>query len=600
MMQLSWIVAIPVLLLLLWLAWRRPNRRHLVWRVFASALAGLSLVLLVFPPVRQQAISPATAVLLTEGYDSDSLKALLQKLEAEPQVYTYKTSSADGIAPVNSLAELQQLQPGLQTVHLLGYGLAQEELQQLHQLQVHPHLSAVPAGLQTLNWPHRIRLGEALEVTGKYTHEGTAATKLYLMAGGKAQDSTALEADSTYNFRLRYTPKYTGNFAYALLAGAPEQKDTLGQLPVQVLPPQELRVLLLASAPSFEFKFLKNHLAELQHKVALRTTISKNISQSEWLNMPKTDLSRITEKVLRQFDAVVTEPEALQALSSSERNALQRAVTETGLGVLTIAAAPVTGKNTSFFTGFQVKRVAGQEARNVRASWAGNAAPIASVAPYTLLNTNTVSSLVAEQGSNLLAGAKKAGWGKVAFSLVPQTFPWQLEGKQEVYASYWANLLTQVARQEVQEKFWQLKEPQVPQPNQPVVLYFTDYTLAGGAVPPAATIISLTDTAGIKLPLAQQVHQPEQFSGTFWPRRNGWHQVQLPKGEPYLFYVQDTTDFRFEGIADKISATKAFAAKQRIAPSETPVAYKEEPVPVVWFFLLFVFSSAYLWLEEKL
>ncbi|MDX5436392.1 MAG: hypothetical protein LPK03_04320, partial [Pontibacter sp.] len=436
--------------------------------------------------------------------------------------------------------------------------------------------------------------------TGKYTHEGTGTAKLYLMAGGKAQDSTTLETDSTYNFRLRYTPKHTGNFAYALVAGATEQKDTLGQLPVQVLPPQELGILLLTSAPSFEFKFLKNHLAELQHKVALRTTISKNISRSEWLNMPQTDLSRITEKLLRQFDAVVTEPEALQALSLSERNALQRVVTETGLGVLTIAAAPVTGKSTSFFTGFQTKRVTGQEVRSTRASWADNAAPIASAAPYALVRTNALSTLVAEQESNLLAGARQAGWGKVAFSLVPQTFPWQLEGKQEVYASYWANLLTQVAREEVQEKFWQLKEPQVPQPGKPVILHYTDYTLADGAVPPVATVVSLTDTAGIKLPLAQQVHQPERFSGTFWPRRSGWHQVQLQGGEPYLFYVQDTSDFRFEGIAGKLAATQAFAAKQRITPSETPVAYREEPVPVVWFFLLFVLSSAYLWLEEKL
>ncbi|WP_276498554.1 hypothetical protein [Pontibacter litorisediminis] len=592
MMQLTWLIAIPVVLLLLWLAWRRTNRQRLPWRLLASAVAGVSLVLLVFPPVTQQAISPGTAILLTKGFETDSLDAMLQRLEAKPTVYTYKTTSDKGEA-IHSLLELQQRQPGLQTVHLLGYGLEEEELEQLKHLQLLPHLTRAPAGVQAVSWPASIKLGEAVEVAGKY-ESAAASIKLYLHAAGKAQDSVELAADSTHTFRLRYTPKVPGRYTYTLLANT----DTLGQVPVQVEPPQELGVLLLASSPNFEFKFLKNHLAELQHRVALRTTISKDLSQSEWLNMPRTDLRRITPKLLQRFDVVITEPEALQNISAAERDALQKAVTENGLGVLTIATAPATHRNTAFFTNFRSSRVSQQSTRSARASWAGATEVTLTAAPYALADAAALTALVEEQGNSLLAGAKTAGWGKVAMSLVPQTFPWQLEGKPEIYASYWASLLSAVAREQVQERFWQVVQPQMPQPGKPVILTFTDYA-SEGAVPTAA-VTSTADTTSINLPLAQHTHQPEKYSGTFWPHSSGWHKVESPNAKPYFFFVQDTVDWAFESIATRRAATQAFAAQQHISPAEASVAYKEEPLPLLWFFVLFVLSSAFLWLEEKL
>lgn len=450
---IPWLLAAFVVLLLLWLAWRRPNRQRLVCRLLASAVAGLSLVLLVFPPTTNQPISPGTAILLTEGYDADTLRLLLQESTAEPLLYSYHTT-ADKATAVPDLYTLQQQQPGLIKVHLLGYGLHQQELQVLEGMQVQPHLSAAPAGIAAVHWPERISLGESVEVTGTYINPAKADIWLYLQATGQAQDSVEVAAGDTAAFKLRYTPKQTGQAIYTLSQKSAAGTDTLGRVPVLVKPVKELGVLLLASSPLFEFRFLKNHLAGLQHRVALRTTISKDIiSQSEWLNMPRTNLDRLTPKLLQQFDLVITEPQALQNLSAGERASLQRAVTEDGLGVLTITNAPATHHSTAFFTSFQTKRIAQQDSRSTRASWDHNVTATATAAPFTLVNSTAVSGLVAEEDDQFLAGAKQEGWGKVALSLVPQTFPWQLEGKEEIYASYWANLLTAVAKQEVQESF---------------------------------------------------------------------------------------------------------------------------------------------------
>lgn len=599
MPYLPWLLAILLTLLLLWLAWRRPERQRLVWRLLASAVAGISLALLLFPPTYMRAVNPSSAILLTDGFDADTLAALLRQTEPNPQVYTFKTTADNGM-PVTDLYTLQQAHPALQTLHILGSGLDKSVLQALKNIALVPHLSAAPAGVQAVHWPEIKKLGETIEIAGKYKNQTKATTWLYLQAAGQLQDSIEVKTDSTYTFKLRYTPKQTGRFAYIILAKTETQTDTLGQVPVQVAPVKELGILLLAASPSFEFKFLKNHLGQLQHRVALHTTISKDISQSEWLSMPQVNLNKITPKLLQQFDVVVTEPQALQGLSTTEKTALEKAVTADGLGILTIATAPASNRSTAFFTGFQTKRLSQQDARNTHASWAGNATATAVAAPYTLVNTTAVTGLVKEQGSNLLAGAKQAGWGKVAMSFVPQTFPWQLEGKDQVYASYWANLLSAIAKEEVLEKFWQLTSPQAPQPDKPVILFFTDYTSEDGATTLAATITSLADTSSINLALAQNPVQPEQFSGTFWPRRSGWYQVQTADAPPYFFFVQNASSWPFQSIKQRQQATQAYVAKQSINPAKAAVTYKEEQVPLIWFFILFVLSSGFLWLEEKL
>lgn len=591
----TWLLAIPIILVLLWLAWRRPNRQRLGWRLVASMVAGISLVLLVFPPVTQQAINPSAAILLTEGYNPDTLKALQQQ-KAKLQVYTYQAASnVDGI-PLNTLLQLRQYQPGLQTLHVLGYGLPAQELEQLEGLSLQTHLTELPAGLQAVDWTQRIKIGQAVQVKGKYTAGASKAT-LYLQAAGQLQDSVTLPPDSSRTFRLRYTPNVKGLTVYTLLQKTGTQTDTLGQLPAHIEEQQPLGVLLLAAMPNFEFKFLKNHLGELQHRVAFRASVSKNLSQSEWLNMPKTDLSRITPRLLQQFDVVITDLEALQNLSASERAALQQAVSADGLGVLSIAAAPATNRSTAFFTSFDTRRVSRQESRSARASWAGTAAATTTAAPYTLVNAPAVTALISETGNSMLAGARKAGWGKVAISLVPQTFPWQLEGKEEIYASYWATLLTAVAKEQVQEQFWQVAQPQFPKPNQSVQLTFTDYT-SGGKVA-SVTAMHLADSVSINLPLAQHMHQPEKSTATYWPRHGGWHQVQATGATSYFFFVQDSTGFTFESIAARRAATQAFVASRNMLPADAALAYHKEPMPLWWFFALFVLCSGFLWLEEK-
>lgn len=599
MMYLPWMIAIPVVLLLLWLAWRRPNRRRLAWRLLASTLAGISLVLLLFPPSYQRALDPGAAILLTEGYQADSLEALLKKLEPQPQVYTYQTT-ARRAEPITDLYTFRQEHPQVQTVHVLGHGLEEAQLQALDDIHLIPHLAAPPAGIGSLTWPETVTLGETVTVAGQYNQSTAEATRLYLQAAGKAQDSVEIKESGSHAFQLRFTPKQEGRQVYTLAVRTAGRMDTIGSVPVQVQSPRKLGVLLVSSFPIFEFKFLKNHLGQLQHKVALRSTVSKGLYQSEWLNMPQTDLGRITPKLLQQFDVVITEPQALQELSSTERNTLQRAVTEDGLGILTIAGEQPANRSTAFFTNFQSRRLSQQDSRTARASWTDGTTAAIPALPYTLVSSEAVTGLIEEQGKNLLAAGRSAGWGTVAMSVVPQTFSWQLEGKESTYASYWAHLLSSVAKREPKDKFWQLKSPQFPQPLQPVMLSLTDYTLRASAALPVATVRAIADTTRTGIALQQHMHQPEVYEGTFWPRRTGWHVVESLGMAPFYFLVQDSSAWPQQAILAKREATLQFASQQQGIEMAQATAYAAEQVPVIWFFLLFVLSSGFLWLEEKL
>ncbi len=597
---LPWLSAVVLALLLAWLAWRRPNRQRLFWRVAASVVAGIALSLMLFPPTVQRAIDPGTAILLSEGYNRDTLEALLERSAAAPILVSYKTA-ASAAEQISDLYTFRQQHPAVQTVHLLGYGLDEQELQVLAGVRLILHLTSQQESIMALQWPERIKLGDAVTVSGQFRNAASEESQLYLQAAGQAQDSVGLASDSTSAFRLRFVPKQAGRYTYRIVSSKAGQPDTLGSIPVQVAQPDKLRVLFLASAPMPEFKFLKTNLAQMQHQVALRTTVSRGVYQSEWLNMPQTSLDRLTPALLAQFDVLVTEPQLLQTISSAERASLQRAVSETGLGVLTIVGAQPANRSTAFFTSFGTRRVGQQEARAARAVWGEGSAAEVTALPLIFVKDDAVTGIVAEQ-EQLLAARKRAGWGSVAVTAIPQTFMWLLEGKQATYSSYWANMLSAIAKKEAPDKFWKMTSPKVPKLNQPLVLTYTDYSYEALAEVPEATIVSLADTTATGIALSQNPLQPEQFTGTFWPIKTGWHRVQASDATAASLeiYVQDTTAWTFAAIQGRRQATQAFVSRQTGVPSNTPAVYTEEQFPLFWFFALFVLSSGFLWLEEKL
>jgi hypothetical protein len=96
--------------------------------------------------------------------------------------------------------------------------------------------------------------------------------------------------------------------------------------------------------------------------------------------------------------------------------------------------------------------------------------------------------------------------------------------------------------------------------------------------------------------------EPKRWHGTFWPRGSGWHAVAARAGEVSWFYVSAPAQWQTWQQAQKSATTRKHAALS-VSVAHQPVASfpsTVEPIPLIWFFLAFLFGACYLWVERKL
>ncbi|MFC7668376.1 hypothetical protein ACFQT0_14055 [Hymenobacter humi] len=329
------------------LAWQRARQRarqRQRWaRVVAGAVAAAALWFTAFPPMRELPAARAEAILLTDGFQPDTLRQLLRGLGAGTPVWYYGRAAAPARArPLASLLTLAEQRPALRRLHLVGQGLPAAELSALGALPMQLHAAPALAGFRTALWNQKTLLGQLLSVEGTVAApKGSKAAWVYLRAAGAARDSVQLPAGSGA-FRLRYQPKTAGLALYELQLRRAGQPVISEPVPVEVTAPQLPAVLLLTATPSFEFRFLKNYLGEAHYPVALRTTVSRGLVQTDFLNQPALALSRLTPALLTHYSVIIADAPTLAALSGAETQALQAAVDAGRLGLIVLAnSAPL-------------------------------------------------------------------------------------------------------------------------------------------------------------------------------------------------------------------------------------------------------------------
>jgi hypothetical protein len=436
---------LPTLLLLLaalalWLvvaAWRRPDRRRLALRLLASLLAPLALYYTARPPLRAVPAARAEAIVLTPSYQPDTLRQLLRRLGAGTPVWAYGTAPPARAKTLGSLLKLAEQRPALHRVHLLGEGLPAAELPALGQLAVVPHAAPTFTGIQAANWPQQLTLGQRIEVEG--TLAGAGPTWVSLQAEGTGRDSVCLPA-GTGHFRLSYQPKVAGLALYALrLRG--EGRPTLTEpLPLQIAPATLPPVLLLAAVPGFEFKFLKNSLAAAGRAVALRTTVSRGLVQTEFLNQPAQPLDRLTPGLLARYAVVVADAPTLAGLPAGESQTLRAAVQQGRLGLVVLADAGALPAAVPARADFAVQPLPTAGAVAQPLAWPNAPAQVRALVPARL-RPGRAQPLITAPGGAVVAASRRVGLGATVVSVVPETFRWALQGQTAAYTSFWSQLL---------------------------------------------------------------------------------------------------------------------------------------------------------------
>jgi hypothetical protein len=575
-------------------AWRRPDRRRLVLRLLASLAAPLALWLTARPPQRQLPAAQAEAIVLTPGYQPDTLRQLLRRLGAGTPVWSYHTTPPAHAQPLGSLLALAEQRPALRRLHLLGQGLPTAELPALGGLAVVRHAGPVFAGFRAGGWPQQLSLGQRFEVEGTVTTPASGGPAwVSLWAEGAGRDSVRL-ATGSGAFRLSYPPKVAGLARYKVQLRRASQPTITEPLPLQIsttpLPP----VLLLAAVPGFEFKFLKNNLAAVGRAVALRTTVSRGLVQTEFLNQPAQPLDHLTPSLLARYAVVVADAATLATLPGTESQALRAAVQQGRLGLVVLADATALPAATPARAAFAVQPlpVAGAVAQPLR--WPDAPATVRALLPARLRPGAALRPLITGPGAALVAAGQRYGLGSVVVSVVPETFRWALQGQAAAYASFWSQLLTAATPPPGPAATWQVLD-RGPPPHPPHT--------GGRAGPRPATLPTVQPLAGgaaVSLALAQDTRLPEWSAASYWPAGAGWHRVQGPGRTTHHFYVYDSAAWHGPALqADEqaLAARATGAGTKALAPATATVS---QPWPAGWFFGLFLLAAGFLWLEEKL
>lgn len=570
----------------------RQNKSNLIFRIAASVLAILSLFFIALPIRYDRKVSTGngnTAVLLTEGYHKDSLAVWKNvSLFSTDREITEKDKKVNYIPDI---AYFLSSNPDYQTLHILGYGLESDELKSLKTKNLIFHPSALADGIRSISWPGKIRSGEQLLVQGRYNNTTGTEVKLILQGLGTNLDSTIIGKETLDIFELSCIPKHLDKAVYSLIALA--DKDTISreELPVLVKERESLRILILASSPDFENKFLKNWLSGQEYSVSVRTTISTNKYSTEFLNSSKNDLKRINTSLLNNFDILIGDMSELSRLSSTENQAVQNQVNN-GMGLIIKADAAEPG-NGFYRKAFTIRENKKLIPKTLKLSWEGYSATktvLQGSNSIEILAQAGTQSLVKNESGDILTNSKLSGKGRILLTVINDSYTWMLGNNVEDYSSFWTYILEKAARKKEYSESFAINS--LPVINKKTGIEFQRET---GTIPD----IQIGEEG-----IAFKQHPVLRFqqAGSFWPAQPGWQSLQSESTDTNWFYVFDEKSWKGVKVSEKLKNTQISVerSEENITTEKGAIQVYEDTISPIWFYILFLLCCTYLWLEVKL
>ena len=599
-----WVVGISLgLLLFLWMqAWRRSNQKNRIARLFCSGLLVFALAMLGLKPALQKERKAYTAIVLTQNYDPAVIDSL-QATKDSVFVYNYQEASAKKSATQKSLDPLMagdlgmilRQQQRFNQLHIVGNGIQADELPLLKDLPTHFYLNKAPNGFRQATHHKTLQVQEALTVKGTYQNPGKQKITLLLASPGGVVDST-LVSNKNEAFTLIDKPKEAGKYIYQLIAKT-EQGDTLSTEPVPVIVQlrRKLKVVIINSFPRFETKYLKNWLGEEGHSVAVRSIISKNKVKDEFVNQRPITF-QLNSSLLQQTDLLVVDAEYAQSLGGGALNNLKKAIQTEGLGVL--IQIDETGAVPATLTSFPLVGTQATKTRLSGPSFGSKGEFELNQLPYTLQARLGTLALVRNTQGQTLVGYNLKGLGGVGVSLIEESYQMLLEGEPQLYTAYWSHILNQLAKKQQPQHSWQV-ETLIPIKHEKCQV-----TLTTNLEKPIGEIIY--PNREVEFYLQNKLNFPQKWTGSFWPWHSGWNLLDI-KGDTTAsgtyFYVYSEKAWETQRTTQRIKANRQWANQQPKLATETntktAVIYRD-PIPLWYFFLLFLLSAGFLWLEPKL
>ncbi len=598
---MSWTLFVMVccLLLLAFLIWveaRRQNRLRLTFRIVASLLMTAALAAIALPLTYQKSSlkeNGKVAVIITRGYSTDSLKQFLSQFEKPPAVFSagsdLKLPPSISYAIIDDPDSLHTIFQNCQPVHVFGWGFTPAEAAQAGHGDFIFHPAKTASGITAVHWTGTLKKGDDLVVQGRFQNTTKKPVKLSLGGLQATLDSVLIGAATDTAFSLSTVPKFAGNALYELTALAGTDTIEKERLPVQVDSSTEIRILMLASSPDFENKFLKSWLSTHGYEVDVRTRISTNKFNRLTVNADKGATQTITASFLQRFDLLLSDPASLSLLQPAEYQTISNQVSQKGLGLIIRADSLLP--RSFYAASFPLVQTHDSAERTLPLyinDVVTDTAEWITEEPLFIRPQPETQSLVESNKSGSVVSSALSGRGKVVLSTLNNTYSWLLAGKEKRYAGFWSLLIRKAIRQRDETAAWSFS-PVLPVAGGPVKV-----RLEKGMTPPGDRI------SGIPVAYAQDARTLFEWQARFWPHA-GW-QTAGNGQDAARWFVYDARDWMPLQAAEQLQHTAALLGTRntiKAGPNERQDMVRV-PVPKIYFFIIFLLAASGLWIEKKL
>jgi hypothetical protein len=576
---------------MLWVASRRvprPGTGRILLLLLLQAATVALLYRTLFPPAIT--IGTETLIVATEHAPAN----LARTVSANERVVALpEAGSIADAEPVPDLASALRRHPATARLRIVGRGLTARDRDSVQGLPFEFVPASLPRGLIELPALIRAQSGADFEARGRVNDVRSGSVEL-LDPSGQRIDRRSIDADGSFSLRGATRTPGLVEFRVRVADGGGATVEE-GSLPVEVFAPSPVRVLVLASTPDAELKYLRRWALDS----GVRLTTQVQLSGGVQLGDAPIALDAGT---LKRFDAVIVDERAWDGIGEARRQVLATAV-RNGLGLLVRVTGPVSASARRSLASFGL-RVAdaqiapafalssqddnhdftvarlGPGSSDAPTSTAVAGAALPELTRQTLrIGAANANVWLRDTTGRALAAWHPLGRGRVGAWLPMDTFQLVLVGRDDIHAALWSQAVAAVARP---------------------VAAATPPAPADGRQGMRMTLCGLAEDASVVALGAQP--QPlliDPATGNarcagFWPRMAGWHilhngKVQVP------FHVRAPRELPGVAALQDRDATQRLALEPRRSVADRATA----PGARWPWFLAWLFVSAILWWLER-
>lgn len=613
------VITLAATLLSIYLASKRLKHKklRLLLVTFANITLAAAIMGLAFN-LQLNHTAPDTSYLVTSGAQTKQLKDIDSSqviyVLNKPTSTLSESLAKHSIVQLDSVSQLFDLQPDIQNLQIMGSGLSKQQWQDLEVLFGDKlneiNMTFLPTepelGLVDVTWQKERVEGQFIQLNGRLQGADQPPETIYELSLidpiGEVIQVVRLKAQEHFSFN--FSAKSVGQWIYQLQLKQANQTATILAEPVafNVRSAPVVKMLIKQAAPSFETRQLTNWASTFNAKMTVLTKISKDKDIRQNFNLDAKALATLdtplSQKSLDYFDLLLIDGRSLLALSNDQMLNLKNAV-KSGLGLYIlldqslIDAWPSASLN--WLTTVTVKPL-NSATYSAIPHWQNSRIEqsIALVKAELLVAQNDI--LVTSHLQQPLVTNSIYGMGRVAMSLINNTYGWQTAGLNSEYSHFWQHIIFNLARPQTQS-YW--LEPQ----QDKLQFALQRHQACKTPKPNDKTLVHQTNHHQYQLLAVSAPLKNEQACVTTWLTPGGWHHLQLTtdtqdekQDNSISIYAYAHTDWQTYQHVENVKLTQ-----QKIAKLTSNSVNQEvvKDLPKEWLWWCLVIASTLLWLERK-